>query len=257
MYQLLNDILNKVFLSVESEGLNLLEKIGIISEDMFNIQPLKFIFEKESEQIIHSLTLFLLFIFIVFLLLKNIFSRKDNLLFNFKLSIKIIVIGIICINSYSICRDIIRINFIITEQIKEIFEYVADEKIEYTSLKENIENLDEYIKIQDKIGIKGIKDIIFTSLIILLIIAFSIIYVVIILGIILSPLFIIFSLYEKTQNIFIFWVKFFITGLLIQNLNIIILFICISAKAEKELYSCILLGSVMLLYRINKKVGEI
>ena len=82
-------------------------------------------------------------------------------------------------------------------------------------------------------------------------------YVLCMLCILTSPFIILLLLFKKTNYLFSLWLKYFLTSLFVQNINKTLLFICISAKSEKELYGCILLGTILLLYVINKKIGEL
>ena len=255
--QLLNDVLNKFYLSIENDGFIVIEKLGNISEDVFNTKPLSLIFDKKVEVLLHSVSVFLVFICITYIIYNTIISKSNTDYINFKIIIQIIVITIISLNSYGICKEIVVLNSTFTIGIEELLEGLIDEEIKFTSLKKNINTLEEYLKEQDKVSLLGIKDGIIFCFLILLIIVFSVRYVYFILLVIISPIFILCLLNSSTHTLFYKWLKYFCFSISVQNVNKILLFICISAKEQKDIYGCILLGTIILVYKLNRRIGDI
>ena len=64
-------------------------------------------------------------------------------------------------------------------------------------------------------------------------------------------------LVPNLNNYFYTYIKVFIYNLLLQNINILILYIPISARAEKSVFLPIIIGSIVLIYNVNKKAGSI
>lgn len=254
--QVISNIIDKIYLSIEDNGFQLLDNIGNISESIFEISPLKLIIESNVNVLIHSVTLCIILLFLSYIIYSSLFSKKAIHYFGFKSFIQVILISILSLNSYGICREIVIINNTVTVGIEEMFENITGEKIEYNSLKTNIDSIEEYLKRQDKINISGIKDIIISIVYVLILSIFSMRYVLCILCILASPLVILLLLFKRTNYLFLLWLKYFFSSLFVQNINKTLLFICISVKSEKELYGCILLGTILLLYAINKKIGE-
>lgn len=257
MMQFLNNIINKIYISIENDGFDILENIGNISETIFSTKPLSFIYDSRVEIYFNAIVVFLIFIFLIITIFSRMVSAKDIVSINIKRIIQAIIVCIICINSYSICKEIVVLNYSITNDISEILNDLAGEKIEYESLKKNISTIEEYLKEQDKISFSGVKDIIIIVVLIMLITVFSIRYVFFTICIIFAPFFVVLLLNKRTSKYFYLWLKCFISNLLVQNVNKIILFICICSKEIERIYGCILLGAIILIYRINKKVGEI
>ena len=75
--QLLNDVLNKFYLSIENDGFIVIEKLGNISEDVFNTKPLSLIFDKKVEVLLHSVSVFLVFICITYIIYNTIISKNS------------------------------------------------------------------------------------------------------------------------------------------------------------------------------------
>ena len=139
--QLLNDVLNKFYLSIENDGFIVIEKLGNISEDVFNTKPLSLIFDKKVEVLLHSVSVFLVFICITYIIYNTIISKSNTDYINFKIIIQIIVITIISLHSYGICKEIVVLNSTFTIGIEELLEGLIDEEIKFTSLKKNINTL--------------------------------------------------------------------------------------------------------------------
>ena len=139
--QLLNDVLNKFYLSIENDGFIVIEKLGNISEDVFNTKPLSLIFDKKVEVLLHSVSVFFVFICITYIIYNTIISKSNTDYINFKIIIQIIVITIISLHSYGICKEIVVLNSTFTIGIEELLEGLIDEEIKFTSLKKNINTL--------------------------------------------------------------------------------------------------------------------
>ena len=77
-------------------------------------------------------------------------------------------------------------------------------------------------------------------------------YVIVVICILVSPLAFFGLIIDK--NIFRKWLKLFLYNLLLQNINKIIIFIPLSSKSEKGIFPAILIGSLVIMYNVDKKV---
>ena len=57
--------------------------------------------------------------------------------------------------------------------------------------------------------------------------------------------------------IFDYWIKIFTLNLSIQTINKVLIFIPIISKNENDIYFAILIGSILIMYKINKYIGEV
>lgn len=256
---LINSFCGKLYSSIEDEGFVLLERIGNIDENIFDIAPLNIFFSDEIKQIVRIAVISIIFLFLIFYSLKIIlFLYKDNISFSiFHFIFKIIFIGIVSTNSFEICREIIVINYDITNTIDTVLAGFENSEIKFSSLKQNVDTIEEFMEIQDKLNLKGLGESVICAFILGMIILLSVRYVIIIFCIIMSPICIIFSVNNKTRKVFVIWIKIFVFNLLLQNINKIMLFMAIISRKEKEVSGAIVIGIIILMYKINKKVGDI
>ena len=126
--QVISNIIDKIYLSIEGNGFQLLDNIGNISESIFEISPLKLILESNVNILIHSVTLFIILLFLSYTIYSLLFSNKAIYYFGFKSFIQVILISILSLNSFGICREIVIINNTFTAGIGEMFENITGEK---------------------------------------------------------------------------------------------------------------------------------
>lgn len=249
-------LLNKFYTSLKSDGYVLLDKIVDIDVSIFEKNPLKAIMAKDnmnSYMLLVSLAITGIIIYYSFKLILSLYgdAKLEDIYF---FILKLVVIAIISFNSINICKEMIKINSTISDEIGKMLEDVAKDKISYKFVEENIDNLEDFFKATDKISFNGFKDFVVCSYLVSLILFFSVRYVVILLCIILSP----FAFLCLSNNIYMFkvWIKIFCFNLIVQILNKLIIFIPVVSQDEKDIYSCILIGSVLVMYKIAKLVGE-
>lgn len=255
----LNNIINKFCLSIKSEGYKIINNISDIDTNIFKVQPLKLLYSENNFKILLIIVNAIISAVVLYYAFKCILSLYSSASIQniYLFIIKLILITIFSSNSFYLCKEIINFNYLISNFTEEFLEEISSEKIDYNFLEENISNLDDFFKSIDKIGINGFNDLIISSYIIYLITFLSVRYVVVLLCIILSPFAIICLISVKTRVIFEYWIKVFVINLSIQTINKIVIFIPIVSKSEKDIYFAILLGSICILYKINKLIGEI
>lgn len=255
----LNTILNKLYSSIKNDGYNILDNISDIDESIFEKEPIKSLYQGKNMDNFLLMINIIISAVIIYYAFKSILSLYgdtsiENIYF---FVIKIIIVSILSFNSFSICKQIVNINYLITESVESILEEVSDKEISYNFLEGNISNLDDFFKTTDKIGINGIKDSIVCAYIVSMIIFFSIRYVIILVCIILSPFAFLSIVFSKKRFLFNLWKKVFISNLSIQIINKIIIFIPTISINEKDVCLPILIGTVFIIYKINKIIGDV
>ncbi|MBO5477948.1 MAG: hypothetical protein J6A15_09400 [Clostridia bacterium] len=261
----MNDFLSKIiknfkstYTLIENETLSLIEKISDINTDVFLVDPLKSFYTDDNISILKVIILSIVFGIILYKVGKNSFAlyNEGEITSLYYLIIKTIVVVIISLNSNYILKEIIHINYMFTEVIDSFFSQIADKEIQYTSLIKQISNIEEFLNDQYKINIKDSSKFISCFLMISILLVFSIRYVFVILFIILFPFLITLILFDKGEYYFSKLFEFFMFNLLIQSINKVIIFVPIISKKE-ELYEIILIGSLIVLYKLNKMIINI
>ncbi len=255
----LNNIISKFYLSIKSDGYTIISNISDININIFNKQPLKLLYLEGNFKILMILVNVFIFAIVFYYAFKCILSlySSTNIQNIYLFIIKLIIISILSINSFNICKEIIKFNYFISSFVQEFLEEISNEKMEYIFLEDNISSLDDFFKKADKVSLNGIKDLIVCSYIIFLIIFLSIRYVIILLCVIFSPFVFICLINDKTRVIFDYWIKIFTLNLSIQTINKVLIFIPIISKNENDIYFAILIGSILIMYKINKYIGEV
>lgn len=255
----LNNIISKFYLSIKSDGYTVINNISDIDINIFEKQPLKLLYLEDNFKILMILVNVFISAIILYFAFKCILSLYSNTNIQniYLFIIKLVIITILSINSFNICKEIINFNYIISNFVQEFLEEISNEKIEYIFLEDNISSLDDFFENADKVSLNGIKDLIVCSYIIFLSIFLSIRYVIILLCVIFSPFVMISLINDKTRVIFDYWIKIFILNLSIQTINKVLIFIPIISKREKDIYFAILIGSILIMYKINKYIGEV
>ncbi len=257
VFKNISKVISTSYSLIINQGFKLLDKISCIDDSIFKAHSVKAL--ESNIDVINSVVFCLVCGFVIFFILKSVLSiYSDTCIIDFyHYILKVIIVTIFCFNSLFICRKIIYINSLFSNLIKTSLEEIGDVKLEFQFLKEDINTLDDYFKSISKSGIDRIKDSIVSLYVIYLIVVYACRYVVVIICIIVSPFMIILLLDKSTAKITYMWLKIFIFSLLIEEINYFILFIPITSKSEKDLYSVILIGSLFIMYKVNKKIGEL
>ena len=253
-----NELLNKLYTSVESRGYELIDEISNISEDIFLKEPLKTITSSECLNYIFlllNITLFGIILYSTCKMLLSLYNGNEVMGF-YRFIFKIVIILIISQSSYDICKEIVNINYNFTSLVSSMLEEIADKKINYKVLPADIKSVEEYFMLDDKINVEGLSKLIICIYVINLLIIFSIRYVYINISIMLSPFLILLSLLKETQGLCKMWIKLFVFCLSVQTINKVILFIPITAKEDKSIYSVVLIGTLLFISKLNCYVVE-
>ncbi len=251
----LNDVINIVTDSLKADGYKYIEKIGIIDETIFNREPLKTICYSNISSLIF-LGIWGAFLFLAFKSLLKLYSNItiDKIYFYI---LKVIIVAIFSINSYYICNLTVKASGKLTMFLTSYLEEITQSKIDYTYLEENVDNVEMLFAKSKELGINGINDYIICVHILIMFVLLSVRYVVVLCCIIISPICVLLLLVEPLTKYYYLWLKVFVVNLSVQLVNTLIMYIPISSKLEKDIFICVLIGSSILLYKINKKAVEI
>lgn len=243
--------------TIEKELLTIIEKIAYINEEVFSSEPLKSFYGKDNINNIRLLVFSIIFSIVIFKISKNIFCMYRESYLNYipQIAIKGVLAIIIATNSMYILKEIINLNFLFTTTIESLLSEIINDEISFESLAKTFDSVEHFLKDRFKINFKDSTKVISCILLSALLIIFSIRYVNIVLFLILFPFLVLFLLFNDNYIVKKFFIHLGIL-LIIQNINKVILFIPLVCKNE-ELYEVILIGSLFVLYKINKSIINI
>ena len=254
----LNVLSNKLIGSIESEVYEILDKIISISPKILKEEPLKHIFfPNEINGIIliaNSLLLFYI-CYYIFSRILNMYNggAVENV---YKMILKTVIILILVNNSYYICKEILNINYVLSESIDKFSEGIVNKEISFKTFKDEIMSLKDIIE-NDNLSIDGIIKGMIAFVSISMLVSFSIRYVTIIFLIIISPFAFICLISHTTRGISKMWGKLLFVNLIVQAFVKLFLLIPIVYKDKNSImYKVILLGTMYILYKINNFVRE-
>ena len=250
----INSILNSFSSNFKSEGYKLLNSISNIDMEIFQKNPLKLLYSEKNIQNYILIINVLITSVVIYYAFKYILSLYSNVTISnmYKNLLKVIMVMIVCINSLDICKYIVKINSKISKVEDTFLKELYNDDLNYNYLEENIDTLEDFFKSSNKTGINGMKDIVVCSYVMAIIVFLSARYVIVVICILVSPLAFFGLIIDK--NIFRKWLKLFLYNLLLQNINKIIIFIPLSSKSEKGIFPAILIGSLVIMYNVDKKV---
>lgn len=254
----INSLLTKIFLSVETKIFSVLDDITYVSENILKNEPLKNMKLEDKETIclvISSFIIFLIIIFVVYKFLNMYDSSSNNNLYIYMF--KLIICAILSSMSVYILSEILKLNSLFTDVIKNIGEDITGYNISFDSLKDIVKNMEDYMT-EDFVSLDGVIKGLVSFGMITLTINLSIRYVTILFLIFISPVAFILAASANTFLIFKNWLILFITELLVQDLIYALLIIPLSFKSKEEyMFKIVLIGSIYLLYRVNNFSSKI
>lgn len=168
---------------------------------------------------------------------------------------KMIILGIFINFSYFICEQLLNINYLISESIREIGKSIVHKDISFSNL---IIELNSTISVGDNnfdlFSFDGIiKSFVSVGLLNLLF-TYSLRHIMIQIFIITTPLMLLSLINSSTYWIFKSWLKVFLLLLLLQSFVSIILILMISLDNSNKL---LLIGAIYALVRANSYIREI
>ena len=255
----LNVVFDKIFGSVEKDVFKTIDEILVIDNTIFEKEPLKKILSIDGINyiaLIANALIIMYAVYYIFLTFVSMYngSKRGNI---YKFVIKLIVIAILANSAIFLCQLVIEINSGFTFAIDSIGEKIANSNLNFSSLKEKIISIKEYLN-DDNLSLSGIiKGMIsFGSVSILL--SFSVRYVLIIILIFISPIAIICLSSDLTSGIFYTYIRALIINLMMQNIAKLIIIIPLTYSDTNNLiYKVVLAGSIYIIYKLNMYVKEI
>lgn len=169
--------------------------------------------------------------------------------------LRVIILGIIINGSYFICEQILNINYLLSESIREIGSSVIGLDISFTEL---INRLNSTISVGnnsfDLFSFDGIiKSFISVGLLNLLF-SYSLRYIMLQVFILSSPLVFLSLMNSSTYWIFKSWLKIFLSLLLLQSFILLILIVMLSFDESNKL---LLIGAIYALIRANNYMKDL
>lgn len=255
----INEIAEQLFNTVEDEVYSSLDNVTSIGVDVLKVEPLSNLFNENSiNGIMIIANSFLIFYatYYIFTQLLSLFNgnKAENV---YAFTSKLLLVTLLINSSYFICETILNLNENLELAIAEYGEDISGNKINFTSLKEKIISIEDFLN-TNLISLDGIIKGVISFGSISILISFSIRYVFVILLIFIFPIAISLSASELTQGLFLNYIKLLITNLLIGSLVKIIIIIPLMYKdTDSTMYKIILVGSIYIIYKINNYSKEI
>ena len=257
----INTMFSRIFSSIDNQIYSILDKFVFINSNILNDKYVAKLLGFSSKDGILIVANSLVLGFLLYYGFKLLFSHLGvtSVEKPSKFIFKLIVFGI-CMNfSFFLCDQIINLNSLISDSIRQIGENLYHSPITFSKL---IQKLNSVISINgdslDVFSLDGILKSFISFGILNLVIVYSIRYILIKIFVLISP-FAFLSLSTKASSIFFrSWFKSFISLLLIQSfVSIVLLFIFSLNLSSNNLFAkFILIGSIFILIKSNSYVRE-
>lgn len=258
----INNIFSQIFSSIDNDIYVVLDDFTFINSDILNDNYFSKLFGSSSKNGILLICNALVFGFLLYYSFKLIFSHlgitetESPTKFIFKL----IIFGI-CMNfSLFICEQIIYINSLFSNALRQVGENLYNFEISFSTL---VQKLNSIISIdKDSLNILSLDGILKTLIsfgMLSLVLTYSVRYILVKVFVLISP-FAFLSLCTKATSIFFrSWFKSLLSLLLIQDFVAIVLLLIFSLDlSPTNLFSkFILIASIFILTKSNTYIKEI
>ena len=258
----INNIFSQIFSSIDNDIYVILDDFTFINSNILNDNYFSRLFGSSSKSGILLICNALIFGFLLYYSFKLLFSHlgitesESPSKFIFKL----IIFGI-CMNfSLFICEQIIYINSLVSNALRQVGENLYDFEICFSTL---VQKLNSIISIdKDTLNILSLDGILKTLIsfgMLSLVLTYSVRYILVKVFVLISP-FAFLSLCTKATSIFFrSWFKSFLSLLLIQDFVAIVLLLIFSLDlSPTNLFSkFILIAAIFILTKSNTYIKEI
>lgn len=255
--QTINSIFNNLFSSIDNNIYTYLDNFIFINKNIINNSFFENILGSNGKNGILYLSDSLFLGIIIYYSLRYAYSSFSGTSIEKppQFIFKMILLGIIINFSYFMCEQLLHINFLLSESIKEIGKSIVHKDISFSSL---IIELNSVISIGnnnfDLFSFDGIiKGFVSVGLFNLLF-TYSLRYVMIQIFIITTPLAFLSLINSSTSWVFKSWLKAFFSLLILQSFVSIILILMLSFDSSNKL---LLIGSIYALIRSNSYIRDI
>lgn len=253
----INSIFSNLFSSIDNNIYSNLDTFTFIDKNIINNSFFEEILGSNGKNGVLYLTDALFLAIIIYYSIRlayssfsgNTIEKPSQFIF------KMIILGIIINSSYFICEQILNINYLLSESIKEIGKSIVNKDISFSSL---ILNLNSTISIGqnsfDLFSFDGmIKSFISVGLLNLLF-TYSLRYIMVQVFVITTPIVLVSLINSSTYWIFKSWAKGFFSLLILQSFVSIIITIMLSFDDSNKL---LLIGAIYALIKSNSYIREI
>ncbi len=253
----INSIFSNLFSSIDNNIYSNLDTFTFIDKNIINNSFFEKILGSNGKNGVLYLTDALFLAIIIYYSIRlayssfsgNTIEKPSQFIF------KMIILGIIINSSYFICEQILNINYLLSESIKEIGKSIVNKDISFSSL---ILNLNSTISIGqnsfDLFSFDGmIKSFISVGLLNLLF-TYSLRYIMVQVFVITTPIVLVSLINSSTYWIFKSWAKGFFSLLILQSFVSIIITVMLSFDDSNKL---LLIGAIYALIKSNSYIREI
>lgn len=255
--QTINSIFGNLFSSIDNNIYSYLDKFIFVNTDIINNSFFSNILGANGKSGILYLTDALFLSIIIYYSIRFAYSSFSgiNIERPSQFILKMLILGIVINFSYFICEQILSINYLLSESIREIGSSAIKKDISFASL---ILQLNSKISIGtnnlDLFSFDGIiKGFISIGLLNLLF-SYSLRYIMIQVFVLSTPLMLLSLINSSTYWIFKSWLKCFFSLLLLQSFVPLILIIMLSLDDSNKI---LLIGSIYALIRSNGHIREL
>lgn len=257
----INDLFSSLFSSIDSSIYTALDEIAFIDTNILNSTYLEKIFGNSSSTGILMIANALLVGFILYFAVKHLLSSFGVVEASnpYQFIIKLIFIGI-CMNcSFFLCEQIINLNSLLSNAIREVGKDFLGCDICFSKL---VNISDSIIIIEENsnnvFSIDGIIKTIVSIGFLNLIFIYAIRYILLKVFILISPFAILTLSLRSTSFIFKSWIKCFVSLLFIELFSSFILIVMFSIEySSTNLVSKLLfIGSIFALMKVNNYVRD-
>lgn len=249
----INDIMSKVFYSIDENIYELLDNITFVTTKIINNDTFEKMFSRTSGILLigNALLFGVILFYSINYLFSHIFISKTSAPNEF--IFKLIVFAIVMNYADWICIQIINIVSIITELIQSIGKNIFGEDICFSNF---ITNINEKIYTEnfeiDVVSFDGIIKSFTSAGFMNLIFSYSLRYIMIQVFVLVSPFSFLCLMNDKTEWFFKVWIKIFLSLLLEQILVVLILFVAFSFEYTNIMISKLMyIGIIYALMRVN------
>lgn len=253
----INSIFSNLFSSIDNNVYSNLDNYIFFSSDIINNNLFEKLLGKNGKNGLLYLADALFVAIILYYSVRLSYSHLsgNNVERPSQFILKMIIVGIFINCSYFICEQIIEINFLISESIREIGESIINKPISFNSL---IHELNSTISIGnnsfDLFSFDGIIKSFITVGLLNLLFSYSLRYIMVQAFIVTVPIVLLALINSSTYWIVKAWFKVFFSLLSIQIFVPIILIIMLSIDYQNKI---LLIGAIYALIRSNTYVSQI
>lgn len=172
---------------------------------------------------------------------------------------KMLIIAI-CINFSSfICQNILNINNLLTESIRELGKTISGQEISFNNLIARSDCINNHSEIFNLFSLNGILESFFSFGLVNLLFSYSIRYIMVKIFILLSPFALLSLVTNSTSWIFKTWIRTFLSLLFVQVFVAFILMLLFSLNsASSDIFSQIsYISTIFILSKANNYVKEL